>query len=165
LRDSQSVKTTEPGGPRGYDAGKKVTGRKRHIVVDTLGLIVAVVVHPTDVQDRDGAQLVLGKRKGRCRRLGLIWADGGYVGGRVAWVRGLRQRNKLRLEVVKRSDDATGFVVPPRRWVVERTFAWLGRCRRLSKDYEATTSSSEAFIKLAMVHLMARRLVKKLASY
>lgn len=133
-------------------------------MVDTLGLILAVVVHPADVQDRDGAKLVLGLLKGRFSRLRLIWADGGYAGHLVEWVRDLRTRNRLRLEIVKRSDDAKGFVVLPRRWVVERTFAWLGRCRRLSKDYEATTASSEAFVKLAMVHHMARRLVKKLAS-
>ena len=131
-------------------------------MVDTLGLILAVVVHPADVQDRDGAKLVLAKLRDRFSRLRLIWADGGYAGQLVEWVRGLRPRNKLRLEIVRRSDDAKGFVVLPRRWVVERTFAWLGRCRRLSKDYEATTASSEAFVKLAMIHLMARRLVKKL---
>ncbi|MFO0950288.1 MAG: IS5 family transposase [Isosphaeraceae bacterium] len=151
-------------GPRGYDAGKKVAGRKRHVVVDTLGLILAVVVHPADVQDRDGAKPVLGLLKHRFSRLRLVWADGGYAGQLVEWVRGLRPRNKLRLEIVKRSDDVKGFVVLPRRWVVERTFGWLGRCRRLSKDYEATTASSEAFVKLAMIHLMARRLTKKLAS-
>ena len=133
-------------------------------MVDTLGLILAVVVHPADVQDRDGARLVLERMKGKFSRLRLIWADGGYAGQLVEWVRGLRSRNKLRLEIVKRSDDVKGFVVLPRRWVVERTFAWLGRSRRLSKDYEATTASSEAFIKLAMIHQMTRRLVKKLAS-
>ena len=131
-------------------------------MVDTLGLILAVVVHPADVQDRDGAKLVLAKLRDRFSRLRLIWADGGYAGQLVEWVRGLRPRNKLRLEIVRRSDDAKGFVVLPRRWVVERTFAWLGRCRRLSKDYEATTASSEAMVKLAMIHLMVRRLVKKL---
>jgi putative transposase len=133
-------------------------------VVDTLGLILAVVIHPADVQDRDGARLVLAKLKARFCRLRLIWADGGYAGQLVEWVRGLRSRNKLRLEIVKRSDDAKGFVVLPRRWVVERTFAWLGRSRRLSKEYEATTASSEAFVKLTMIHHMTRRLVKKLDS-
>jgi putative transposase len=125
---------------------------------------MAVVVHAADIQDRDGAKLVLEELKGRFGRLRLIWADGGYAGQLVAWVRGLRSRGKLRLEIVKRSDDAKGFVVLPRRWVVERTFAWLGRSRRLSKDYEETIASSEAFVKLAMIHLMARRLVKKLHS-
>ena len=131
-------------------------------MVDTLGLILAVVVHPADVQDRDGAKLVLAKLRDRFSRLRLIWADGGYAGQLVEWVRGLRPRNKLRLEIVRRSDDAKGFVVLPRRWVVERTFAWLGRSRRLSEDYEATTASSEAFVKLTMIHHMTRRLVKKL---
>ena len=160
--DSQSVKTTEKGGPRGYDAGKKVNGRKRHILVDTLGLILAVVVHPADVQDRDGAKLVLGLIRGRFSRLRLIWADGGYAGQLVEWVRApAAARDRLRLEIVKRSDDATGSRSLPRRWVVERTFAWLGRCRRLSKDYEETTASSEAFVKLAMIHLMVRRLARK----
>ena len=133
-------------------------------MVDTLGLILAVVVHPADVQDRDGAKLVLGLLKNRFLRLRLIWADGGYAGQLIEWVRALRVRNKLRLEIVKRPDDAKGFIVLPRRWVVERTFAWLGRCRRLSKDYEATTACSETFVKLAMIHHMARRLTKKLAS-
>jgi putative transposase len=133
-------------------------------VVDTLGLILAVVVPPADVQDRDGAKLVLGRLRVRFSRLRLIWADGGYAGQLVDWVRGLRARNRLRLEIVKRSDDAKGFVVLPRRWVVERTVAWLGRCRRLSKDYQATTASGEAFVKLAMIHHMVRRLTKNLAS-
>lgn len=121
-----------------------------------------MVVHPADVQDRDGAKLVLERLRHRFSRLRLIWADGGYAGRLVEWVRGLRRRGRLRLEIVKRSDAARGFVVLPRRWVVERTFAWLGRWRRLSKDYEATTASSEAFVKLAMVHVMVRRLVKKI---
>lgn len=133
-------------------------------MVDTLGLILAVVVHPADVQDRDGAKLVLALLRDRFSRLRLIWADGGYAGALVGWVNDLRRRNRLRLEIVKRPDDAKGFVVLPRRWVVERTFAWLGRFRRLSKDYEETTASSEAFVKLAMIHHMARRLTNKLAS-
>ena len=123
---------------------------------------MAVVVHPADIQDRDGAKLLLERLAHTFSRLRLIWADGGYAGKLVEWVRALRARGRLRLEIVKRSDDVKGFVVLPRRWVVERTFAWLGRCRRLSKDYEETISSSEAFVKLAMIHLMARRLVKRL---
>ncbi len=123
---------------------------------------MAVVVHPADVQDRDGAKLVLEQLAHSFSRLRLIWADGGYAGKLVEWVRALRSRGRLRLEIIKRSDDVKGFVVLPRRWVVERTFAWLGRCRRLSKDYEETIASSEAFVKLAMIHLMARRLVKRL---
>jgi putative transposase len=121
---------------------------------------MAVVVHPADVQDRDGAKLVLARLAHSFSRLRLIWADGGYAGQLVGWVRDLRRRGKLRLEIVKRPDDAVGFVTLPRRWVVERTFAWLGRNRRLSKDYEGTTTSSEAFVKLAMSHLMVRRLAK-----
>ena len=162
--DSQSVKTTEKGGPRGYDSGKKVAGRKRHILVDTIGLLMCVVVHAADVQDRDGAKLLLARLAHRFGRLRLIWADGGYAGKLVEWVRGLRRRGRLLLEIVKRSDDAKGFVVLPRRWVVERTFAWLGRWRRLSKDYEATIASSEAMVKLAAIHMMARRLARKVAS-
>jgi len=121
---------------------------------------MAVVVHPADVQDRDGAKLVLARLAHSFSRLRLIWADGGYAGQLVGGVRDLRRRGKLRLEIVKRPDDAVGFVTLPRRWVVERTFAWLGRNRRLSKDYEGTTTSSEAFVKLAMSHLMVRRLAK-----
>ncbi len=132
-------------------------------MVDTLVLILSVV-HPADVQDRDGAKLAPAPLRDRFSRLRLIWADGGYAGAPVGWVNDLRRRDRLRLEIVKRPDDAKWFVVLPRRWVVERTFAWPGRCRRLSKDYEATTASSEAFVKLAMIHHMARRLTKKLAS-
>ena len=122
-----------------------------------------VVVHAADIQDRDGAKLVLGHVARRFARLRLIWADGGYAGQLVEWVRGLRRRGRLRLEIVKRSDGAKGFVVLPRRWVVERTFGWMGRSRRLSKDYEETIPSSEAVVKLAMIHLMTRRLAKKVA--
>jgi putative transposase len=132
-----------------------VTGRKRHLVVDTLGLPLAVVVHAADIQDRDGAKLVLAKVRARCPRLRLLWADGGYAGQLVDWV---RERCGWLLEIVKRPEGARGFRVLPRRWVGERTFAWLGHYRRLSKDYEATTASSEAWITIAMIHLMLRRL-------
>jgi putative transposase len=131
-----------------------VTGRKRHVVVDTMGLLLAVVVHPANLQDRDGAKLVLHKLKGRFPRLRLIWADGGYAGQLIEWAREL---GDWLLEIVKRPDERR-FVLLPRRWVVERTFAWLGRYRRLSKDYEALTESSEAFIHIAMTRLMLRRL-------
>ncbi len=129
-------------------------------MVDTLGLILAVVVHSAGEQDRDGAKRVLGvlamiKLCGMLPRLKLIWADGGYAGQLVDWV---RAAGGWVLEIVKRCDDVKGFVVLPRRWVVERTFAWIGRCRALSKDYEATCESSEAWIYLAMTHLMLRRL-------
>ena len=153
--DSQSVKTAEKGGARGYDAGKKINGRKRHIVVDTLGLVLAVVVHAANIQDRDGAKLVLALLKGRFSRLKLIWADGGYAGQLIEWARKL---GRWVLEIVRRSDDRAGFVVLPKRWIVERTFSWFGRYRRLSKDYETLTESSESVIYLAMTHLMVRLL-------
>jgi putative transposase len=153
--DSQSVKTTETPGVRGYDAGKKVNGRKRHLLVDTLGLVLMVVVHAANIQDRDGARLLLEKARGRFPRLRLIWADGGYTGKLVDWVKTLCL---WVLEIVKRSDDVKGFQVLPHRWVVERTFGWLGRYRRLSKDYEGLPESSEAMIYIAMIHLMVRRL-------
>ena len=127
-------------------------------------MILSVVVHPADVQDRDGARLVLEPLRHRFSRLRLIVADAIYNGGIAEWVRGLRPRNKLRLEVMTKRPGAKTFEVIPFRWRVERTFAWLGRSRRLSKDYEGTTASSEAFVKLAMIHHMARRLTKKLAS-
>jgi len=124
-------------------------------VVDTLGLIIALVVHPANIQDRDGAKLVLAKLVGWLPRLKLIWADGGYAGQLIQWVKNL---GGWVLQIVKRSDDVSGFVVLPKRWIVERTFAWFGRYRRLSKDYETLTDSSEAVIYLAMIHLMIRRL-------
>jgi len=125
-----------------------------------MGLVLIAVVHPANVQDRDGAQLVLAQLAHQFSRLRLIWADGGYAGQLLNWVRGLRKRDKVRMEIVKRSDDAKGFKVLPRRWVVERTFGWLGRHRRLSKDYEYLTASSEAMIHIAMTGLMLRRLAK-----
>jgi putative transposase len=153
--DSQSVKTTETPGVRGYDAGKKVKGRKRHLLVDTLGLVLMVVVHAANIQDRDGAKIVLERVKGKFARLQLIWADGGYRGQLVEWVQNVCGRV---LEIVKRNDDVKGFQVLPHRWVVERTFGWLGRYRRLSKDYEELPETSEALIYAAMTHLMVRRL-------
>ncbi len=157
--DSQSVKTTHRGGVHGYDAGKKVKGRKRHLAVDTLGLLLAVVVHSAALQDRAGAKLVLAAlAAGGFPRLRLVWADGGYRGKLVAWV---REHCGWLLQIVKRNDDVKGFQVLPRRWVVERTFAWLGRYRRLSKDYEYLTASSEAMIYVAMIHLMLVRLARR----
>jgi putative transposase len=123
--------------------------------VDTLGLVLAVVVHAANVQDRDGARLVLAKLLGRFPRLTLLWADGGYAGKLVAWV---KETCGWALEIVKRGADVSGFQVLPKRWIVERTFAWLGRYRRLSKDDEATTESGEAWVTIAMIHLMVRRL-------
>jgi len=153
--DSQSVKTTKVKGTRGYDAGKKVKGRKRHILVDTMGLLLIVLVHAANIQDRDGAKLLLNKAKGHFTRLRLIWADGGYKGKLVDWV--LKTHGWI-LEIVNRDKGVKGFQVLPRRWVVERTFAWLSFYRRLSKDYEVLTETSEAMIYAAMVHLMVRRL-------
>lgn len=155
IMDSQSVKTTETKGIRGYDAAKKVKGRKRHILVDTMGLLLMVLVHTANIQDRDGAKLLLVKAKQCFSRLRLIWADAAYSGKLISWV--LTTCGWV-LEIVKRSDDAKGFQVLPRRWVVERTFAWFGRYRRLSKDYEALPETSEAMIYAAMVRLMVRRL-------
>ena len=154
--DSQSVKTTESGGIRGYDAGKKVNGRKRHILTDTLGLLLFVVVHAAHVQDRDGAPDVLAAVRYRFPWLRYVFADGGYTGGKLR--KALRVHGEWTIEIIKRSDAATGFKVLPRRWVVERTFAWLGRCRRLAKDFERTVESSTAWALIASIRLMTRRL-------
>ena len=158
ILDTQSVKTTSVKGVRGYDAGKKVKGRKRHILVDTLGLLLLVIVHAADIQDRDGAKLVLGKAKQLFSRLRLIWADGIYAGKLVDWV---KETCGWILEIVKRDPNAKGFQVLPRRWVVERTFGWLNHYRRLSKDYEVLPETSEAMIYAAMVHIMVRRLGRR----
>lgn len=132
-------------------------GRKRHIVVDTLGLLLRCVVHPADVQDRDGAKLVLKELAERFPRLKKIWADGGYAGQLVEQV---KEWGRWVLEIVKKSEGSQGFQVLPHRWIVERTFAWLGRYRRLSKDYEASTKTSETMIRLAMICLMLGRLTE-----
>jgi putative transposase len=157
--DSQSVKTTDRGGEeRGYDAGKKTFGRKRHILVDTLGLLLRVVVHSAGLQDRDGARLVLAPLAQSFTRLRKIWADAIYTGDLAAWLRGLRKRHRIELELVRRRPEAVGFEVLPKRWVVERTFAWLSFSRRLSKDYELLPATSEAFIYISMIRLMLARL-------
>ncbi|MGH9944798.1 MAG: IS5 family transposase [Pyrinomonadaceae bacterium] len=153
--DSQSVKTTEIAGVRGFDGGKLVTGRKRHLLVDTLGLLLVVVVAAASVQERDGARLVFARLPGVCKKLRLIWVDGGYRGPFVDWV---AAHYRFVLRVVLRSDKQKGFVLLPRRWVVERTFGWLGQDRRLSKDYEVLPETSEAMIYIAMMRLMLRRL-------
>ena len=156
--DSQSVKTTEVGGIKGFDAGKKVKGRKRHILVDTLGLLIAVVVTAAGVQDYHGAKPVLESVKDRCPRLKVVWADGIYEKRwLIDWVRG---ECGWELAIIKRSDKDKGFKLLPKRWVVERTFSWLGRYRRLSKDYERLPETSEAMIQMAMIHIMVRRLSK-----
>jgi len=173
ILESQSVKTTEQGGERGYDAGKKINGRKRHLLVDTNGLILDVLVHPANITDRQGAKLLLSPLKEVLPRLSLIWADSGYAGKLEEWV-----KNTLgwTLEIVKRPFEGVrsvwvpqgveppeiprGFVVVKRRWVVERTFGWLGRSRRLSKDYEHLSESEESWIYIAMLRIMLIRLAR-----
>src|SRR3954466_1400158 len=154
--DSQSVKTTEVGGIKGFDAGKLVKGRKRHLLVDTLGLLIAVVVTGANVQDYHGAKPVLGSVKDRCPRLKVVWADGIYEKRfLIDWV---RTECGWELVITKRSDQGKGFRVVAKRWVVERTSGSLGRYRGLSKDYERLPETSEATIRMAMIHIMVRRL-------
>jgi len=154
--DSQSVKTTESGGVCGYDAGKKTKGRKRHIVTDTNGFLVGLVVHEANIQDRDGAVRVLQSIRRFYPFLRHIFADGGYRGPKLRTA----MTTEWTIEIVKRSDTAKGFEVIPRRWVVERTFAWLGRCRRLAKDWEKSIESSTAWILIAHIRILIRRLAR-----
>ena len=157
IMDSQSVKTDGHGGEVGFDAGKNIKGRKRHILVDTLGLILAVFVTPANCTERDGAKQVLQQVGGWLPRLRKLWADGGYSGENFAqWVRA--NWPKLEVEIVKRSDATKGFTVLPRRWIVERTLAWLMRHRRLVRDYERTEASAQSWIHLAMIRIQLRRL-------
>ena len=154
--DSQSVKTTESGGVRGYDAGKRIKGRKRQIVTDTVGFLVGHEVHSAGIQDRDGAPNVLNAVGARYPMLRHIFADGGYAGPKLRDV--LKAIGKWTVQIVKRSDTAEGFEVLPRRWVIERTLAWLGRCRRLSKDWEKSTASAKAWLLIAHIRRVTRHL-------
>jgi transposase len=156
--DSQSVKTTESGGPRGFDAGKKIKGRKRHIVTDTQGNLLGLVVHEAGVQDRDGARGVLASIRSLYPWLRHIFADGGYAGNKLRAA--LKGNGSWTLEIIKRSDIVNGFQILPRRWVVERTFAWLGRCRRLTKDFEATIASAVAWVLVAHIQTISRRIAR-----
>jgi transposase len=157
--DSQSAKSSEGGQAIGYDAGKRVRGRKRHLLVDTGGLLLRAVVHSASVQDRAGAKIVLTGVRAAFPLLGLVWVDGGYVNTVDASLVGWADRQEsLRIVAVPRNADVRGFQVLPRRWVVERTFGWLTRCRRLARDYERKTAHAEAMIKIAMIRLMAARL-------
>jgi transposase len=157
--DSQSVKTTESGGPRGFDAGKKIKGRKRHIITDTEGCLVGVQVHAADIQDRDGAPDLLASIRSICPWLRHVFADGGYAGDKLSDA--MAALGQWTFEIIKRSDTAKhSFELLPRRWVVERTFAWLGRCRRLAKDFEATIESAVAWVFVAHIRRLTRRLVQ-----
>ncbi len=156
VMDSQSVKTTEAGGVRGYDAGKKISGRKRHFVTDTLGNLLAVVVHAANIQDYHGARQLLHLLQQITPSSQRIWADGIY--GKAGLADWMLETFDIALEIVKRNPEQKGFAILPRRWVVKRTFAWLGRHRRLSKDYEHCTLSSEGFVYVASINTMLRRI-------
>ncbi|MFF3468558.1 IS5 family transposase [Streptomyces sp. NPDC002619] len=161
--DAQSVRAAAsvPAASRGYDGGKQVPGRKRPIVTDTLGLLLVVAVTAANIGDRDAAVGLLARLRALHRDIVLVWADGGYTGGLVEWC---RRRLALTLEIVKRTDDMEGFVVLPRRWVVERTFAWLLNSRRLARDYGTRPENSEAMIRWSMVTRMSRRLARPRAA-
>ena len=156
IPDSQSVKTSGQGGPCGYDASKKIKGRKRHLLTDTLGWLLGVEITAANVQDRDGAKPLLRRAKVAFGRLAKVWADSGYSGKFVHRVKPLRPHGKLHLEIVRSPKPTKGFTVQPRRWVIESSFAWLTKCRRLVKDYERLTSHSAAFIHPAFSGLMLR---------
>lgn len=154
--DSQSIRTAEGGEERGYDAGKKITGRKRHIAVDTLGMILVIVVHSAGWQDQHGAEWVMDKLGEQFRRLKVVFGDSAY--GRSGLPQWVNETFGWVLQTILRPVHVKGFVVLPKRWIVERTFAWLARYRRHSKDYEKTAASSEAITYIAMINLMSKRL-------
>jgi len=156
--DSQSAATTQAGGPRGFDAGKRVCGRKRHIVTDTNGLLLAVHVHPANVQDVHGAVPLLTALRQRFPRLRHVFADRVYRGNQL--LNALGPNGSWTIEIVERPAGVKGFQLLPRRWVVERTFAWLGRCRRLAKDFEASAATERAWLLVAHLRLLLRRLAK-----
>jgi transposase len=156
--DSQSVKTTEAGGPRGFDAGKKVKGRKRHILTDTTGLLVGAIVHEASVQDRDGAAVLLASVRYAYPWLRHVFADAAYSGEKLAGA--LSRLGTWTLEIVRRLQAAVGFQLLKRRWVVERTLAWLNRNRRLAKDFEASVESAVAWLLIANIKLLTRRIAR-----
>jgi putative transposase len=156
--DSQSVKTTESGGPRGFDAAKRVKGRKRHIVTDTAGLVLNLLVLPANIQDNHGAVPLLRSLRGSFPKLRHIFADRLYRGEKL--LKAIADCGQWTIEIVTRSQNVGTFKAEPRRWVVERTFAWLSRNRRLAKDFEATTTSAEAWLMIACVALLTRRLAR-----
>ena len=156
--DSQSIRTAEGGETRGYDAGKKITGRKRHILVDTLGMLLMVVVHSAEIQDYDGGSIVMQGIRSLYRKLKIVFADGAYGKGGLPQL--LKEQEGLQLQTVLRPIAAKGFQVLPKRWIVERTFAWINRRRRLSKDYGRLADTSETMIYISMIDLMSRRLAK-----
>jgi transposase len=157
--DSASVRgaDTVPARSRGYDAGKKVNGRKRHLAVDTGGLLLTVVVTIAGIQDRDGAHRLLAALRAKFSTIALIWADGGYAGRLVDWAKTVLA---FAVTIVKRTDDRAGFQVIPRRWVVERTLAWISKHRRCVRDYETLPEHAEAMVYLAMIMTMSRRLAR-----
>jgi transposase len=162
--DSQSVKTTERGGISGFDAAKKVKGRKRHIATDTQGNVLYGIVYCAGIQDRDGAPMVIEPACQNWPTLLCFFADGGYAGWKLALALLQKIDDPPQIEIVRRADTATGFVVIAKRWVVERTFAWLGRCRRLAKDGETSRSASNAWLTIAAIRRQARFIVKPIKS-
>ena len=157
LLDSQSVKTSCMTTEKGYDAGKKVSGRKRHIITDTMGFILALVIHPADIQDRDGAKLVLKEMQYKYPLLKKILVDAGYRGALIEWA---LSAFGWTLDVVSKVAGISTFQVLPKRWIVERTFGWFNFNRRLAKDYEVLNECSVAFVQLAMIRIMLNRIKK-----